>query len=108
MGIEIIERITRLEEKAIAAKDALKLADASMSTWQLHSNQVRDQILEERVMFCTASKGESMSARLDMIEKYMNRTEGYSLKGDKTWAMVVVFITVIIALAEIFIRLIKI
>lgn len=97
-------KIVRLEERLIASDRALELARDGMEIWKAHTNEVREQILDERKLFSSTGRVDSLTSRIENLEKINERISGIGTKIDRTWAYVVIIIGFMFSVIEFLIR----
>lgn len=105
------ERIARLEEKGLGMDKALELADARLKAWQESSNEWRKENIDQRALFITREKAESLfnevNLRLSILEKNKVSTGGEKIAYHNVWVILVAVISFLISLSVLIVMIVK-
>lgn len=110
-------KVARLEERLMASDKALDLARASLTAWQSASNEWRQENIDQRAMFMTIDKAQSLVAteaalraslegRIWAIEQARQVDVGKQAAFSSTWAITCTVITIIISATALAIKFI--
>lgn len=111
-------QLARLEEKLMASDKALDLARVALQAWQATSNEWRQENIDQRAMYMTREKVESLisaesisrnalSNRLELLEQKAQVDMGSQKAASSIWAVAVTVTTVIISTTMLVIKFFK-
>jgi len=104
-----LERIVRLEEKIIANEKALTIASESLKHNQEVSNEWRKENIDQRNLFLTIEKGQSLIAveaamrnaldvRINNLEKFSNIGAGRIVGLSQFWNVLITVLALSISI----------
>ena len=111
-------KLARLEEKIAARDQALMLATDTLKAWQSSSNEWRKENIDQRNLFMTIDKAQSLiaaeqslraalEARVAVLEQSLSALSGKSTGSAITWAAAATITSITISLIYFILRIIR-